>query len=82
MTTVTLSAPAAFAVVNLLRSDFLLILRQAGLHVVLLSPYAKKPGFVAEFGEPGKTHIEELAWVSQTFMEARFRSLAYLGLVG
>ena len=82
MATIFLSIPSAFAVANLLRSDFFPILRQAGLHIVLLSPYAKEPSFVAEFSDPGKVDIEELVWVPQTPMEARFRSLAYLSLAG
>jgi len=80
MRTVFLSLPSTFAVANLLRSGFFPILRQAGLHIVLLSPYAKEPSFVAEFSDPGRVDIEELVWVPQTPMEARFRSLAYLSL--
>ena len=82
MTTFFLSIPSAFAVANLLRSDFFPILRQAGLNIVLLSPYAQEPSFVAEFSDPGKVDIEELVWMPQTPTEARFRSLAYLSLAG
>ena len=80
ISTMFLSLPGAFAVANLLRSDFFPILRQAGLRIVLFTPYAKEPSFVDEFGDPGKVEIEELLWVSQTPREARSRSLAYLSL--
>ena len=64
--TVFLSIPGAFAVASLLRSDVLPILRQGGLQIMLISPYAKEPSFVSEFGEPGKAEIRELKQLLQT----------------
>lgn len=63
---VFLSVPSGHNVANLLRSRFLPALLEAGVTVVILSPFAADPGFVQEFKRTGVEIVPLPPWQPST----------------